>query len=181
VAQEWLTGLPGGDWPAAVASPGVWHRLMMQAALGLHAAHAFGLIHGRLTSNSFLLTRPGVVKLVGVGEPPWIHVGWNGHEPTAEDDLKALGQVALGWMHGGRRKGIRPKPFPPGLLDILRGLGATPDEGGVPLGVYPTAAALLEDLDRAAGEVPADHAAWEKLLSYVSENAGDGIVLRQSA
>ena len=51
----------------------------------------------------------------------------------------------------------------------------------MPLGVYPSAAALLEDLDRAAAEVPADHAAWEKLLSYVGENAGDGIVLRQSA
>jgi hypothetical protein len=182
VVQEWLTGLSGADWPAAVASPGVWHRLMMQAALGLHAAHAVGLTHGRLTPNSFLLTRPGVVKLVGVGEPPWLHAGWAGQEATAEDDLKALGQVALGWMHaGGRRKTARPKPFPLGLIDILRSLGVSPEEGGVPLGVYPSAAALLEDLDRAAAEVPADHGAWEKLLSYVGENAGDGIVLRQSA
>ena len=182
VVQEWLTGLPGSDWPAAVAAPGVWHRLMMQAALGLHAAHSVGLTHGRLTANSFLLTRPGVVKLVGVGEPPWLNAGWTGYEPTAEDDLKALGLVAFGWMQaGGRRKGNKPKPFPPGLLDILRSLGVTPEEGGVPLGVYPSAAALLEDLDRAAAEVPADHAAWEKLLSYVGENAGDGIVLRQSA
>jgi uncharacterized phage infection (PIP) family protein YhgE len=182
VVQEWLHGLPGGDWPAAVAAPGVWHRLMMQAAHGLHAAHSVGLTHGRLTSSSFLLTRPGVVKLAGVGEPPWLHAGWTGHEASAEDDLVALGQVALGWMQaGGRRKGVKPKPFPGGLVDILRSLGAAPDDGGAPLGVYPTAAALLEDLDRAADEVPADQAAWEKLLSYVGENAGDGIVLRQSA
>jgi hypothetical protein len=182
VVQEWLTGLPGGDWPAAIASPGVWHRLMLQAALGLHAAHAVGLTHGRLMPNSFLLTRPGTVKLVGVGEPPWLHAGWNGQEATAEDDLRSLGRVALGWMQaGGRRKGIKSKPFPAGLLDILRSLGVSPDEGGVPLGVYPSAAALLEDLDRAAAAVPADHAAWEKLLSYVGENAGDGIALRQSA
>jgi hypothetical protein len=181
VVQEWLHGLPGGDWPAAVSSPGVWHRLMMQAALGLHAAHAAGLVHGRLTANSFLLTRPGVVKLVGVGEPPWLHAGWTGHDFTAEDDLKALGQVALHWMQAGRRKPGKPKPFPPGLIEVLRSLGISPDDGGVPLGVYPSAAALLEDLDKAAAEVPADHGAWEKLLAYVGENAGDGIVLRQSA
>lgn len=182
VIQEWLTGLPGGDWPAAVASPGVWHRLLLQTALGLHATHSVGLTHGRLMPNSFLLTRPGVVKLIGVGEPPWLHAGWTGEEATAEDDLRALGRAALGWMHaGGRRKGNRPKPFPSGLLDMLRSLGVSPDESGVPLGVYPSAAALLEDLDRVVSEVPADHAAWEKLLSYVGENGGDGIVLRQSA
>src|SRR5262249_11907251 len=54
VVQEWLHGLSGGEWPAAVSVPGVWHRLMMQAALGLHAAHTAGLTHGRLTANSFL-------------------------------------------------------------------------------------------------------------------------------
>jgi hypothetical protein len=181
VVQEWLAGLPGGDWPAAVSSPGVWHRLMMQAAQGLHAAHSVGLTHGRLTANSCLLTRPGVVKLVGIGEPPWLHAGWTGQEATPEDDLKALGHVALGWMHAGRRKAAKTKPFPPGLIEILRSLGVSPDDGGVPLGVYPSAAALLEDLDRAADEVPADNATWDKLLIYVGETAGDGIVLRQSA
>lgn len=181
VEQEWLAGLPGGDWPVAVGSPGVWHRLMLQAALGLHAAHSVGLTHGRLTANSFLLTRAGVVKLVGIGEPPWLHAGGAGREATVEDDLRALGQVALGWYAGGRRKGNKVKPFPPGLIDILRSLGVTPEEGGVPLAVYPTAAALLEDLDRAAAEVPADHGTWDKLLGYVGQNAGDGIVLRQSA
>src|SRR5262249_45433852 len=59
VVQEWLHGLPGGEWPAAVGSPGVWHRLLMQAALGLHSAHSAGLTHGRLTADSFVLTRPG--------------------------------------------------------------------------------------------------------------------------
>jgi hypothetical protein len=98
-----------------------------------------------------------------------------------EDDLRSLGRVALGWMLGGRRKGVKLKPFPPGLIDVLRSLGVTPEEGGVPLAVYPSTAALLEDLDRAAAEVPSDHGAWDKLLSYVGENGGDGIVLRQSA
>ncbi len=181
VVQEWLQGLSGSDWPAAVSVPGVWHRLMMQAALGLQAAHSVGLTHGRLTANSFLLTRSGVVKLVGVGEPPWLHPGTGDREATAEDDLRSLGKVALGWMLGGRRKGVKLKPFPQGLVDVLRSLGVTPEEGGVPLAVYPSTAALLEDLDRAASEVPSDNGFWDKLLSYVAENAGDGVVLRQSA
>jgi hypothetical protein len=123
-----------------------------------------------------------VVKLIGIGEPPWLHAGGADRESGVEEDLKALGHVALGWMQAGsRRKGFKPKPFPPGLVGILGGLGAAPDESGVPLGVYPTAAALLEDLDRAAAELPADHGAWEKLLAYASENAGDGVILRQSA
>lgn len=154
---------------------------MMQAALGLHAAHSVGLIHGRLAAGSFLLTKPGVAKLVGIGEPPWLQAGNLDRETTAEDDLRALGVVALGWMHGGRRKGVKPKPFPTGLLDVLRSLGVTPEEGGVPLAVYPNTSALLEDLDRAAAEVPSDRSAWDKLLSYVAENAGDAPVLRQSA
>lgn len=182
VVQEWLHGLPGGDWPSAVSSPGVWHRLMTQAGLGLHAAHAAGLTHGRLSPSSFLLTRPGVVKLVGVGEPPWLHPGGPDREATPEEDLRALGQVALGWMQAGaRRKGAKPKPFPPALLDVLRNLGVVPDVDAGPAGAYPSAAALLEDLDRAANEVPADGAAWEKLLGYVAENESAGIVLRQSA
>src|SRR4029079_14232 len=125
---------PGGDWPAGVASPGVWHRLMMQAALGLHAAPAVGVTHGRLTPNSFLLTRPGVVKLVGVGEPPWLHAGRAGQEATAEDDLKALGHGAARGRGGAprahadgagpravgreerwrRAEGARPKAVPAG-------------------------------------------------------------------
>jgi hypothetical protein len=179
VVQEWLHGLASGDWPAATATPGVWHRLLMQAALGLHAAHSAGLTHGRLTASSFLLTRAGVVKLVGIGEPPWLHPGGSDREPTVADDLRALGMVAAGWMNvGARRKGMKPKPFPPGLIDILSGLGAEGDQAANP---YPTTAAVLEALDRVAGRVPADHGAWDKLLAFATENAGDGVVLRQSA
>ena len=181
VVQEWLSGVVGSEWPAAVSAPGVWHRVMMQSALGLHAAHSAGLTHGRLSANSFLLTRAGVVKLIGVGEPPWLQAGRAGGEASVEEDLKALGQVAVNWMQGGRRRGMRPKPFPAGLVSVLRGLGVTPDGGNVPMGIYPSAASLLEDLDKAAATVPSDHGSWDTLLKYVGENAGDGIVLRQSA
>ena len=33
VLQEWLTGLASSDWPALAAAPGVWFRLLSQAAL----------------------------------------------------------------------------------------------------------------------------------------------------
>lgn len=182
VVQEWLRGLTSTDWPSGAATPGVWHRLLMQAALGLHAAHSAGLTHGRLSPASFLLTRAGVVKLIGIGEPPWLHPGGSDRETSVEEDLKALGRVALGWMQSGaRRRHFRPRPFPPGLLAVLGGLGASPEAGGAPHGLYPSAAALLEDLDRVADAVPADTGAWEKLLAYAAENAGDGAGLRQSA
>ena len=182
VVQEWLRGMTGADWPAAASSPGVWHRLMMQAALGLHATHSLGLTHGRITANSFLLTRQGVVKLVGVGEPPWLQSSGMVQDSTIEDDIRGLGRVALAWMNaGGRRRVGKPKPFPGTLIDILRSLGTSPEPDAVPLAAYPTVAALLEDLDHAANEVPSDNAAWDKLLEYVAENAGDGIALRQSA
>src|SRR5262249_43110867 len=179
--QEGLQGRPGGEWPAAVGSPGVWHRLLMQAALGLHSAHSAGLTHGRLTADSFVLTRPGAVKLSGVGEPPWLHAGGADRDARAEEGVRPPGQGATGWGHAGaRRRAVRPKPFPAGLLGVLRSLGVTQTDGAVPMGVYPSTAALLEDLDRVSSEVPADQAAWDKLLAYVAENAGDGIVLRQS-
>lgn len=182
IIQEWLRGLSAADWPAAIASPGVWHRLMLQTAQGLHAAHSVGLTHGRLTPSSLLLTRSGVVKLVGIGEPPWLHPGGGDHEPTAEDDLRALGQIAYAWMNtGARRRTGKQKPFPNGLMEVVRSLGVAVEESGPPLAVYPSAAALLDDLDRVAAEVPADLGAWEKLLEYASENSGDPTTLRQSA
>jgi hypothetical protein len=116
------------------------------------------------------------VKVVGVGEPLWLHAGGTDRETTVADDLRALGKVAHGWVQAGtRRKGLKPKPFPPVLLRILGGLGMEPGE------LYPTTAALLEELDRVAGQVPADHGAWDRLLAYVADHAGDGVALRQSA
>ena len=58
VLEEWVTGLPSGDWPPLAAAPGVCYRLLTQAALGLAHAHAksgdAALISGYLgKSDSF--------------------------------------------------------------------------------------------------------------------------------
>ena len=178
VVQEWLHGLPGGEFPAAAGVPGVWFRLLSQAALGLHTAHQAGLIHGRLNEASMLLTRGGSLKVLGFGEPPWLHPGTN-PEATAEDDLRALGRIVHEWSQlSPRKKG--KKGLPEGLLGVLRGLGAETSDG-IPLALYPSMAALLEDLDQVSREVSADSPAWDKLLEHVEENATEGPLLRQSA
>lgn len=182
VVQEWLTGLPGGDWPATVAVPGVWFRLVSQIALGLHTAHSSGLIHGRLTADSFLLTPDGTVKILGIGEPAWLQPTAGAKEPTVQDDLRALGQAAMLWsgLAGGKAKKTKGKPFAPELMGVLLKLGA--DTGAIAEAeVYPSAAALLEELDQIGVELSADSSAWQKLTEHVRANQSDGPLLRQSA
>ncbi len=179
VVQEWLSGLSGSDFPAAAGAPAVWCRLLAQAAFGMHAAHQAGLIHGRLTADSLVLTREGVLKITGLGEPPWLHSPQQRGEATAEDDLRALGQIVFGWSQlAPKRKG--KKGLPEGLLGLLRGLGVETD-GAAAATLYPSMAALLDEIDRVADQVPPDGPSWQKLLQHVAENSGDAPLLRQSA
>ncbi len=178
VLQEWLTGLFSADWPAHAAHPGCWVRLATMAAAGIDAAHRHGLVHGRLTSDSFVLTSAGVLKVTGFGEPPWLTVGpTSSVEPTPAADLRAFGQVAFGWSQfAARRKGAaKPKSFPESLLAIIRRLEADPEPPmadtvatGKP---YESAADLVADLSRVARDIAFSDDAWEKLLKHVADNA----------
>jgi hypothetical protein len=90
-------------------------------------------------------------------------------EPSVSADLAALGQIALEWaasMPG--RKGARSKPLPNVLQDIVRRLGSDN-----PVERFESAAALLEALDRAGVDVPANAAAWERFLKQVQEQSDD--------
>ncbi len=175
VLQEWLTGLPSGDWPALAAAPGVWFRLLSQAAVALHAAHSAGLPHGRLGPASFVCTAEGVLKLCGLGEPDWLAGPAQERAEAPADDLAGLGRVAAGWATpAGPRKG-KAQALPAPLQAVLRRLLAERlDER------YPSAAALLEDLDRVSAAVPANAAAWERFVRAVREHAAPA-ALRQSA
>jgi hypothetical protein len=185
---EWLTGLFSADWPAQAAHPGCWVRLMTMAAEGIDAAHRAGLVHGRLTSDAFVLPPSGVLKVTGYGEPPWLETGAVPFEdPTPGTDLRALGQVAFGWSQlAGKKRGTKGKPFPPELVAVIRRLEADPEPpmadtvaGDVP---YPSAAELVADLRRIARDTPFSDDAWEKLLQHVADNAPDApATLRQSA
>jgi hypothetical protein len=166
--QEWVDGLPGTEWPALAAAPGVWFRLLSQAALALQTAHAAGLAHGHLHAASFVLTAEGVLKLCGLGEPRWLAVPppQEGGEATPAADLAALGHIAAGWASS-------KKPLPGPLQGVLRRLQGA--EGG-----YAAAQELLDDLDRAGAAVPANAAAWERFVRLVREESA-AAPLRQSA
>ncbi len=121
VLQEWLTGLPGSDWPALSSAPGVWFRLLSQAALGLRTAHDAGMVHGALQAASFVCTPEGVIKLCGLGEPCWLAVAPADAETDAAADLRALGRIAAGWSASATaapRKG-KNKAMPEALEGVL--------------------------------------------------------------
>ncbi|MBV8952312.1 MAG: hypothetical protein JOZ99_15670, partial [Actinobacteria bacterium] len=180
VLQEWLTGLFSADWPAFAAHPGCWVRLATMAAGGLDAAHRVGLVHGRLTSDSFLLTTDGVLKVTGFGEPPWLAAAGVGVAPEVSfaADLRAFGQVLFGWSQlAGKKRVAKSKAFPEALWGVIRRLEA---EAEPPMAdtvasaqPYQSAAELLADLQRIARETPFSDDAWERLLKHVADNAPD--------
>jgi chromosome segregation ATPase len=173
VLQEWLSGQPSTEWSQLAAVPGVWFRLVCQAALGLHTAHQAGLVHGHLDADLIVLTGEGVLKVCGFGEPAWLLGSATGAEESdAAADLAALGRMASAWAQpageGGRspRKNARTRSLPETLQEVVQRL-TTEDAGQR----YPSAGALLEDLDRAGAELPANAAAWERLLAQVRDQA----------
>jgi hypothetical protein len=180
VLQEWLTGVPSGDWPALAAAPGVWFRLVSQAALALQATHAEGLVHGLLHAGSFIMTGGGVLKLCGLGEPRWLaspaEVGSAPTESGPAGDLFDLGRVVAEWAAGTTaRKGGKAKPLPEALQEVLASLTAE-DPSKRPA----NATALLAELERAGADVPANAAAWERFVRQVREQSVDP-AMRQSA
>jgi hypothetical protein len=179
VLQEFIPGLSSNEWPALAAAPGVWYRLLSQSALGLHAAHQAGMVHGHLQGNHVMLSHEGVVKLSGFGEPDWLaHPPYHQMaEPSAKGDLAALGKLAAAWSSPGQEaKRGRTKSFPSDLQNVLNRLGSSEEDSG-----YQDAAALLEDLDKAGATVPANSSAWERFIKQVSEQSTASKPAKRSA
>ena len=177
VLQESLTGLHSTDWPGLAAVPGVWFRLLTQAALGLHALHQAGMVHDHLHAGAFLLTSEGTLKLCGVGEPSWLALPPLGRyqESSVASNLAEFARVVAGWAAlAVRRKGVKPLPEP--LHTILGRLGSE-DPGHR----FADLAELLEALDLAGETVPPNPEAWDRLLRYVRDHAAEDAGLRQSA
>jgi chromosome segregation ATPase len=180
VLVEWVSGLVATEWPALASAPGVWYRLVSQAALGLATLHEAGLVHGHLHPSLIVLTANGIVKIGGVGEPPWLAgaevvPAFEG-EDGIQSDLAALGLIAAGWAGPTipRRKSGKRKTLDP-LQKILQRLQSESAEDR-----YASAGALLEDLERLGETIPANPEAWDRLLHFVREN-GDDKGLKQSA
>jgi hypothetical protein len=177
VLQESLAGLYSLDWPVLAAVPGVWYRLLCQAALGLNVIHQAGIVHGHLHAGQFLLTGEGLVKLCGVGEPLWLALPsvppQQATNVTAE--LVDFGKTVANWASlAARRKGAKPLPEP--LQTILNRLISEDTTQ-----CYASVAVLLEELDSAGANIPANAEAWDRLLRYVREHAAEDAGLRQSA
>ncbi len=176
IVQEWVPGLPSSEWPGAIAQPGLWLKLATEAASAIATAHSAGLVHGRLSSESFLLAEAGSVKVLGFGEPPWLASGLaSSFEPTPEADLRAFGQVALLWATTAadtKRRG-RAKGFPDSLMAVLRRLETDPEN---PMGdtlsgaePYRSAGELLSDLHRLAQKFPLAPESWQELLGHLAD------------
>jgi chromosome segregation ATPase len=178
VLQEWLAGVPSSEWPSLAAAPGVWYRLLSQAALALQTVHAGGLLHGRLLPASLVLTGEGILKLAGLGEPRWLSAlgPTLEAEPTIAGDLAALGKIAASWAASvPGTKPSRSKALPVVLQEIVRRF-ASEDVAER----FESAAALLDALEKAGSEVPANAAAWERFVKQVREQT-DEVVLRRTA
>ncbi len=125
-----------------------------------------------------MFTREGVLKLCGLGEPRWLAVPapQEDGEPSVAADLTALGHLAASWAAATPAgKGGKTKALPDALQNILGRFHAEAESER-----YASAAALLEDLDRAGADVPANAAAWERFVRQVREESA-ATALRESA
>ncbi len=179
---EWVQGSASGDWPAEAATPAVWLHLASAAASALEATHRHGLVHGRLSGDSFVLDAAGHLKLTGVGEPMWLAMGVaSALDPTPIADLRALGPVLFAWSQlaqpPGKRR-TRGKAFPETLLQVVRRLES---DSETPMGdtapgaqQYADASELVADLARLRGQFPLSDADWAKFAARLEAPTGSG-------
>jgi hypothetical protein len=175
--QEAVAGLTAADWPELINVPGVWFRLVCQAALGLKTAHELGLVHGHLDSGNVLLTRDGTLKLSGFGEPGWLNAPQIDSPMGVREDLQALGALASQWAGAmSPRRGTRGRSATAAIRDILSRL--EPNDGVLQ---FESASELLDALEQVGDKLPANAAAWDRLVQHIRDHAAEGAAVRQTA
>jgi chromosome segregation ATPase len=164
VLQEWVIGLPATAWRELARVPAVWLRLVEQAALGLAAIHAAGLVHGRLQEGQFLLDATGRLRLCGLGEPAWLETAPPSTAAhSAWDDLQHLGRIAAAWLtapSSSRLGRAHQSPLEAVVQALLQ-----PSPGGK----VTNAAELAEQVRGLRRRAADDELAWQRLLAFLHE------------
>lgn len=164
VLREGVAGSGSDGWSTLAAVPGVWYRMLLQAALGLRDLHLAGLCHGRVDASHVVATPTGLVKLMNPSVPLWLSGLDFEESPLA--DLRSLARVARHWLAHENRPGPKPKPLPgilAGILDRLEGIADPP---------ITTAVELADELDRAGSQVPGNSAALQRFLAEIRADIG---------
>jgi hypothetical protein len=164
VVQEHEAALPASQWRQFARLTAVWLRLVEQAALGLAAVHAAGLVHGHLQEDQLVLDRNGRLRIAGLGEPPWL---WSAAlEPvtsTAWEDLRALGRIAAGWLTSPSASRLGRSHHSP-LDELLQAL-----EQPGPVTLVSNAQQVAEYVRSLRRRAPDDELAWQRLLAFLHE------------
>jgi hypothetical protein len=177
VIQSWNYGIPATEWPETRTALGVWYRLVMQATLGLHAAHEAGLRHGNLTPECFCVTPDGTLKILGIGEPRWLTPTSNAstQEMSIAEELTMFGRIIGGWIQTTEKpKRGKTKAMPEGAQSILARLKV--DNFATSAPPYSSSGELLTDLSDLGDRIPGDQAAWEQFLMQLQELTTPGRV-----
>jgi fused signal recognition particle receptor len=166
VLQEWVVGVPSGEWRELAGVPVVWLRLLEQAAAGLAAAHEAGLVHGHLHAGRVLLTETGQLKICGLGEPEWLFLDGETVKakiPEPASDLAALGRIAKAWFVAGTGQRPQRRDSEPMQAILDRLLSNDPTQR------YASLPAFLEHIERAQAALDDHPGAWERLVRFVRE------------
>lgn len=164
VLQEWVVGLPATAWREMARVPAVWLRLVEQAALGLAAIHAAGMVHGHLHEGRLLLDATGRLRLCGLGEPDWLEASSApAFAYSSWEDLQRLGRIAASWLTAQSSSRLGRAQQSP-LEEVVQAL-LQPN----PSGKVTSAAELAEHVHLLRRRSADDELAWQRLLAYLHE------------
>ncbi len=99
VLIEFSYGISQSDWAPIFINHDAWLHLIWQSLSGLASIHGAGLIYGLIQPSSIILTKSGLIKLIGAGCPLWI----TSNEPQAsysvKKDLANLATETKRWFY----------------------------------------------------------------------------------
>lgn len=133
--------VPGRTLSAEIAGiPINWRRALdiaAQVADALAESHAAGIVHGRLSTTTVVVTPKGTAKLLDSGL-----AAWEGPRADANEraDILSLGRVLAEMLTGRPSNGTVPPLQPPAVDALIRKSFAVPDDS------WPSPAVIAAEL-----------------------------------